>query len=68
MILKGKYTFIATPQQNVDPKKGPTKMEYGTLVVEDDHVMITNRCGVQMRLDMNAAQALGLVLRDTVLS
>lgn len=66
MVIPGTYTFMANPMKSFD-KDPPSKMEYAVLVVLESHVVITNRSGQTMRLDMDAAQALALVLRDTVL-
>lgn len=66
MVVTGSYTFMANPQKTYE-NDAPRKMEYAVLVVNLDHVMITSRSGQSLRLDIEAAQALALVLRDTIL-
>lgn len=66
-----KHTFIATPGKSGKPDgslASPFRMEYATLEFTEQggtgqrQVLITNRCGDMLRLDLEAARALGFLL------
>ena len=65
MVIEGIHTFMANLAKD---KWNPPRMEYATLQVRADHIVITNRSGDNLRLDMDAAQALAMVLKATVLA